>query len=200
MDNKIIKRPDFTVERDALDPDNYTATLLSEGKRLGIVSDDDARRFIDGVASLLAETITVQSGGESTSVKQETAEKIVESIVYCVNVSLLCKPTPEIALETLIDDKTENIYYDGLHILRVLQKRADILRLLLIRTKKPDMSRNYYRFIDHTVPQYLRRYDPKTLANAVVYVCLPELEIDKNICGLFDFYNVMNSLLSFNKS
>ena len=198
--NSILRQPDFILDRSALDADDYVTTLFAEGRRIGIATDEDAHRFTDGVAKLLCETIQVLSGGESTSVKQENAEKIVQSILYCVSVSLLRQPTPEIALEYLLAQSLEAVYYDGLAQIRALQKNADLLRMLLLRTKLPDRSYDYYRFIDLTVPKYLREYDPKTRADEGVAVELSELGIRKNVCGLVGFYRVMADLLAFNRT
>lgn len=198
MNEGLVKQPRFTVERANLDEKRYADSLFGEAIRLGIANDADTERFIGGVAQLLKRAIELQSGGESTSVKEETAERMTRSIMYVIGAALRSYPTPEIAIEHMLADSAEKLYYEGLHALNSLKGKADLLRLLLLRTKRPDQSDRYYMFTDITVLRYLEGYDPKFDAQSSVWVELPELGVCGNVRGLVDFYGLMRRLYEYN--
>lgn len=198
MENGLIRQPDFTVDRARLDSSGYTRSLFEEALRLGVAHDGDAQCFIGEVAKLLRGAIELSSGGESTSVKAENAERMVESIMYVIDVALRSYPTPELAIGHMLADGAGKLYYEGLRILNSLKGKADLLRLFLLRTKRPDQSDRYYMFTDITVPRYIGGYDPKFDARSSVWVELPELGVLGSVRGLVDFYDLMRRLYVYN--
>lgn len=198
MKKDLIRQPDFTVDRSRLDAGRYADSLFGEALRLGVAGEEDASAFVGGVAVLLQRAIELSSGGESTSVKEETADSMTRSIMYVIGAALRAMPTPEIALERLLADGAEKLYYEGLHTLNTLRGKADFVRLFLVRTKRADQSDQYYKFTDITVPRYLAGYDPKFCADSAVWVELPELGVLGNVRGLLDFYGLMRRLYEYN--
>lgn len=198
MENGLIKQPDFSVDLSRLEDADYTRSLFAEALRLGEANEGDAQRFVGEIAGLLRRAIELSSDGESTSVKEESAERMTRSIMYVIGAALRTKPTPEIAIVHMLAAGAEKLYYEGLHILNSLKGKADLLRLLLLRTKRPDQSERYYMFTDITVPRYISGYDPKSDARSSVWVELPELGVLGTVSGLIEFYGLMRKLYGYN--
>lgn len=197
-ENELIKQPDFTVDYERLDAGEYTESLFAEALRLGVAHEGDAERFIGEVAALLRRAIELSSDGESTSVKEESAERMIRSIMYVIGAALRAYPTPEVAIGHMLAGGAEKLYYEGLRHLNSLRGKADLLRLLLLRTKRTDQSDRYYMFTDITVPRYIGGYDPKSDARSSVWVELPELGVLGTVSGLIDFYALMRRLYVYN--
>ena len=195
-----VRRAGFCIDRSALDARRYVDSLFGEAVRLGLAGEADSERILAGVAELLREAIWVSSGGESTSVKEETAVRMTGSITYVIGIALMSRPTPEEAVADLLDKDTLSLYYEGLHTLNRMKEQADLLRMLLKRTEKPDKSQQYFRFIEETAPRYISEYEPKFDAEKKVLVDIPELEIDKTVHGMYELFMIMRRLLEYNKT
>ena len=196
----LVIKPDFTVELRNIDDSKYAETLFAEAIRLKKADERDFERFIGELAGLLKKAIEVRSGGESTSVKEETAQKMTSSILYVIGAALKQAPSPEHALLRLVSESAAKIYDDGLILLNRLRSQADLLRLLLVRTKKTDQSDDYYSFIDIVAKKYVGTYEPKFDAAKSVWARVPEIETDRNVYGMLEFYKVMCRLYEYNQS
>ena len=195
-----VIRAGFIVDRSALDTDRYVDSLFGDALRLGLADDSDSARILEGIAQLLFDAVSISSEGEPTSVREETAIIMTKSIMYVIGVGLMSEPTPEDAVTELLGSEVRTLYYNGLHLLNRMKKQADLLRLFMIRTKKPDQSHAYYRFTDIVVKNYLSEYEPKYDAAKAVSVDLPELGVCKTIQGLYELVKVMQRLIEYNRT
>lgn len=195
-----VIRAGFIVDRSVLDTDRYVDSLFGEALRLGLADDSDSARILDGIAQLLFDAVSISSEGESTSVREETAVMMTKSITYVIGVGLMSEPAPEDAVSALLGSEVRALYYNGLHLLNMMKTRADLLRLLLVRTKKPDQSQAYYRFTDIVAKNYISEYEPKYDAAKAVFVDLPELAICKTVHGLYELVKIMRRLIDYNRT
>lgn len=85
--------PAGQIDAAALAADNYFLSLLAAGAKQGILTDAD-------LALLAAQTATY-TGGESSSVRTETAQALLDSVFYTLGVALKDFPTPDAALQGL---------------------------------------------------------------------------------------------------
>ena len=198
-DSALVFQPTFTVERQNLDEHNSAESLFAEAIRLGEADECDLRRFLKDVSLLLRRTIEAQSGGASTSVREETAQKYVSSILYVIGAALRQEPTPEAAVVRLMSELTEKIFDSGLLLLNDIKSRAKMLRDLIKNAKKPDQSDDYYTFIDIVAKRYIDSYEPKYNAAESVWVRVPELDMDENVKGMLDIYMFLCRLFEYNQ-
>lgn len=194
-----VKDPGFVIPEDALERDAYAVSLIRAGIRAGACGERDNDVFTAAVLDLLAENIAAFSGGESTSVREETAEQMVDSILYLIGLGLQKEPTPEIALTKLLASGARTIYDEGLAVINRMIREAELLRLLLVRTRKTDQSDEYNRFIDLETKKYIESYTPMYDAHCGLRVKIPELAMKKMVHGLYEVMLVMRQVLEYNQ-
>ena len=89
------------IDAAALAADNYFLSLLAAGAKQGILTDADLARLQSESLALLAAQTAVYTGGESSSVRTETAQALLDSVFYTLGIALKGFPTPDAALQAL---------------------------------------------------------------------------------------------------
>ena len=69
--------PDGTPARE-----QYFAALCAESRRLGRISEAEHTAVLGALSVLLQKRILLFNDGESTAVREETAQRILSSILY----------------------------------------------------------------------------------------------------------------------
>ena len=93
--------PAGQIDAAALAADNYFLSLLAAGAKQGILTDADLARLQSESLALLAAQTAVYTGGESSSVRTETAQALLYSVFYTLGIVLKGFPTPDAALQAL---------------------------------------------------------------------------------------------------
>ncbi len=93
--------PAGQIDAAALAADNYFLSLLAAGAKQGILIDADLARLQSESLALLAAQTAVYTGGESSSVRTETAQALLDSVFYTLGIVLKGFPTPDAALQAL---------------------------------------------------------------------------------------------------
>ena len=93
--------PAGQIDAAALAADNYFLSLLAAGAKQGILTDADLARLQSESLALLAAQTAVYTGGESSSVRTETAQALLDSVFYTLGIVLKGFPTPDAALQGL---------------------------------------------------------------------------------------------------
>lgn len=93
--------PAGQIDAAALAADNYFLSLLAAGAKQGILTDADLARLQSESFALLAAQTATYTGGESSSVRTETAQALLDSVFYTLGVALKDFPTPDAALQGL---------------------------------------------------------------------------------------------------
>lgn len=93
--------PAGQIDAAALAADNYFLSLLAAGAKQGILTDADLARLQSESLALLAAQTAVYTGGESSSVRTETAQALLDSVFYTLGIVLKGFPTPDAALQAL---------------------------------------------------------------------------------------------------
>lgn len=89
------------IDAAALAADNYFLSLLAAGAKQGILTDADLARLQSESFALLAAQTATYTGGESSSVRTETAQALLDSVFYTLGIVLKGFPTPDAALQAL---------------------------------------------------------------------------------------------------
>mgnify|MGYP001659803937 CR=1 FL=1 len=93
--------PAGQIDAAALAADNYFLSLLAAGAKQGILTDADLARLQSESLALLAAQTAVYTGGESSSVRTETAQALLDSVFYTLGIVLKGFQTPDAALQAL---------------------------------------------------------------------------------------------------
>ncbi|HKL79887.1 MAG TPA: DUF6179 domain-containing protein [Mobilitalea sp.] len=103
---------------------NYFQSLLMETYRMNLINET---RLMD-LQLELAELIGVQSErytyGESSSIKIEAAQNIIQSICYCIGAYLKSAPTMEQRIEFLQTEKIRTLFYKGMDVVSAIRTEA----------------------------------------------------------------------------
>lgn len=143
----------------------YLQDLLTEGVRAGILTEPDVETVQMGCIELLAAQIELENRGYSSSVPEETAQKMMASIAYTVGLGLKTCPDADEAAETLRSTPVGVLHARGgariaklLREIRALHKKAKETRL--------DVPNAFYNAtLDGSLKAFFRRYDPEFAAD-----------------------------------
>ena len=187
----------------ALNPENldradYANTLAAEAVRVGLFSKADTVRIPGDVMNSLAEIIGYATGGESSSVKTDSARQFAKSLLYNIDTYLLTLPTPEAAAEALRDRRMSDLYGHGYVLNKKRYEDAKHLWQKVRYTRLKDSDEAYNKTIDRYFRNYLATYDPRTSAHDKIYLSMPK----EGIRGAFHIdgaVEVLKKLLALNE-
>lgn len=111
MDISVQKK--YRINKVNLNPNEYLISLMEAGYAAGLIDQSQANRIQAEIMDLLTSTIMKYTCAESTSVKVETAEKLLISILYCVDTYCLGFSDPEACLTALQRSDMKTIYALG---------------------------------------------------------------------------------------
>ena len=110
-------------------------------------------------ASLLAERIRLYTAGESSSVKEETAFRILGSIHYAINARTASFENPaELAL-ALKESGVHGIYREGIHIVRACFDETKELFQKISENKLAVPLAPYNEMIGTAIPEFFQTYN-----------------------------------------
>lgn len=179
--------------------DEYLTSLLSEAVQCGLLTAEEESAIRRSVMELLAQRIRLYTDGESTAVREETAQMLLSSILYTVGIALLEEGSHEAALHRLKTDRLEDIHDAGMLCTMRTKKRAELLVLLMLKTQLPERSTGYNRFVGRDARNYVYAYDPLYDARAELYVRIDELSIRETCRGILRIAEIMTQVIKYNQ-
>ena len=82
--NKMIKQS-FS---DGLNPYNYAASLMQEGKRFGYINEEEYASFLLECNELIKQQVLIENNFKTACIKETAANEIIASFFYCLDYSL----------------------------------------------------------------------------------------------------------------
>ncbi len=161
----IPENKKYCVNAGALCPRTYTESLLAEGLRCGLLTDDDILQIQTALIFLLAETTDRYTANQSTSIREETAQELLQSILYTVGIRLKAESSPEDAVQLLRKRPLKVLAAEGL---AKIERRCSACRILLQKLKRHPIpvSNLYYRTVlCQDIPMFFRIYRPEFSAH-----------------------------------
>lgn len=116
MMSKLIRNS--IVSADDLSEKHYFLSLIDQAVIKGMLSDSDAVRIKESCLALLAHMIKKYTLGESSSVRQEIGEKIMESALYTIGIYLKAADSPDDAVKLLMGTDIFELYRIGDDLLK----------------------------------------------------------------------------------
>lgn len=120
--NELIKNQ--LINNNEIDLKNYTLSLLDIALNKGFISEKYVQDIQFQIMQLLSENIMFFTKENSSSVKTETAESLLSSILYCLNFYLLSLNNAQKCIDILKTKPIKEIYEDGKHFIKSEVKQS----------------------------------------------------------------------------
>ncbi len=177
-----------------IDPKNFVPSLLEEGVRVGVMTQNEADAVYAAILNILAESILSVSKERSTSVKEETAKKLLDNILFHMETALKESGSPGTALMRLKAEDIRQIYIEGRGMANRAWNEACELWEKMNKALRNDMDIHYKQLIISTLSSYLGNYNYQFEPKAELTLCLPSLGIDCCLCGIHAVLAAMRTL------
>lgn len=159
MSSKRSLQP-LLIRCDRLSPTNYTLSLLQEGMRVGLIGSQEMNRLQVQLMSLLNERVLDYTRGGSSSVRTETAQNIMLSVLYCLDAYLKQLDNPLTGLTLLQSTPLTMLYERGVVEVASGLEQAKSIYADISSSKLDIPLLAYQGTIDEALPSSLRNYDP----------------------------------------
>jgi hypothetical protein len=207
------------IKKQHLDPNQYTLSLIREGSRVGLIDQQTFNSIRLQLMTLLKESIMRYTKGESTSVKVETAQSILLSILYSIDACISNSNNPEDAISILKENNIVELYEKGLIIVSSSLEETKLLYEKVKNKKLHIPLKAYQATIDEALPGFFKNYDlmfkaQDTMASidypllfddmrikGIFYIkqYLEKLEIETQFCSLFAIEDIEKVLFNYGK-
>ena len=159
-----IRRPS-RIDASRLRGNAYLQDLLSEGIRAGILTQDNVETVQMGCIALLAAQIELENQGYSSSVPEETAQKLMTSIAYTVGIGLKTFPDADEAAEALKNTPVKVLHArGGAKIAKLLRETRAFYKQA--KENRLDVPNAFYNAtLDGSLKAFFRHYDAEFSAD-----------------------------------
>jgi len=146
---------------------------------------------------ILSEEILYYTNGKSSSVSTETAQNLLESMLYCITAYLDTLPDPSAALQTR--DLGE-LYQNGLELVKRYVEECKVLLEEVKATRVQTDLIAYNTTIDIDIDQLLHCYNPRfeaqntTPLSTTAFIEYPLSKDDMSITGIIYIKNYLTQL------
>ena len=107
------------IKRENLNQAYYFQSILLEAHRLMLLTESEFENIQLQSIQLLAKRTERFTGGESSSVKVETAQRILQSIFYSIGIYLKSFPDPDMSIAVLKQKPLPELYQQGKKLIEI---------------------------------------------------------------------------------
>jgi hypothetical protein len=149
------------IDRHRLSEGGYFESLVQEALQAGILENTDLEKLQTRVIELLAGQTRRFTSGESSSIRTERAQTILESIYYTLGIRLKAASDPDQAAGLLLETPLDVLFAEGQTRLKQRIEDAELLyaKVRSSRIKTPNYA--YNATIDTGIASFFRAYDPE---------------------------------------
>lgn len=148
------------IKRENLDERNYFKTLIEEAYNNEMLTNDDMVNLQMQILQLLDEKIYKYTGNDSTSIKKEVMEDILNSNSYTISAYLKTFKNPDEAIKTIKEKGLKIAYQEGR---KKIDKMLNIIRVMYIKVKQNKLdipNVTYNDTIIGGIKGFLKIYNP----------------------------------------
>ncbi len=183
------------LDRGAIDPENFTASLLRQATEKGLLTQQESQGIQEGLLLLLEEQIHQLTQNGSSSLPTQAAERLMDGIGYCVDFYLQSLSTLEDALQALQSRRVSELYSAGKALLDGHAKASEALLSRVRATRLPNPNLGYNRTLDVTLPRYLRDWKsapyPQSFPVLTEYPLADEQPLPDGIAGVHAYLSAL---------
>lgn len=188
------------IQRDMLSSDHYLPSLLEQGYLANMLSEKELEDIQYGCMTLLAKKVERYTGGDSSSIRAETAQELLASVLFTMDVQLKTYENPDDALAAVLAGELNDILSAGRNRVDslVAQAKAQYTTLLtqLIQTE----NTAYVKTIVDGIAVFFRTYDPVFAAQEIhITADYPVYNHAKPLLGVAFIVQYLNQLYQENK-
>ncbi|HEX3043666.1 MAG TPA: DUF6179 domain-containing protein [Bacillota bacterium] len=158
MKNETTLANQSLIQTEKLNPALYTISLFQEGLRAGLIDRGAIGRIQGNLMLIVKDLILRYTGGDSSSVKLETAEAILGSVYYAIDACVSNDPNPEAGLELLKTKGIREIYQQGLEQVTVCVAETKQLFEKVRKGKLAVGTEAYLGTIEEDLPEFFATY------------------------------------------
>ncbi|HEY9061718.1 MAG TPA: DUF6179 domain-containing protein [Pseudobacteroides sp.] len=174
----------YPISEENLDKANYLQSLLNEAMRLKLLSTEEIEGLRIQLAQMLAMETSSYTQGDSSSLKVETAQEIMMSIIYTLDFYLKSLPNTDECLASLKSMKIMEIYAKGKELIKTAFEQAKKLYELVGKNK---ISTDNYAYNDtiEALSGFFKDYNPMFAAHdSKVSIDYPLCIDNMDTCGV----------------
>lgn len=106
------------IRQDRLNPQYYFQSLMEQAVGAGILNSNDLAQLQTRLLQLLAAQTDALTKGESSSIRSETAQELLASILFVIGLKLKTFPSPEQAAEALKHTPLQELFQAGMQLVK----------------------------------------------------------------------------------
>jgi len=145
---------------------NYVFTLTQEAYNTGYLTDVEMDIIKGKIGDALSECMYTYSSGESTSFMTETANNLLNSVMFAINAYLIALGDNEEALMEIRNESFKTLYHKGMKQLKLIMCEITGLLVKLRRTRINTPNMLYNDVIDTKIMKFLKTYNFATSAQS----------------------------------
>lgn len=147
------------IKRNNLNQTYYFQSLIEEGHRLKLLSDSELENIQLQSVQLLAQRTKRFTGGESSSVKVETAQSILQSIFHSIGIYLKSFPDPDMSIVVLKEKSLAELFEQGKSLIK---SQVEYAKQLFAEIQKDCLITEncaYNDTIQKGIPEFFSAFD-----------------------------------------
>lgn len=178
----------------------YTLYLINRAINTKTIDKDAIDNFQTQILDILKDLIMGYTKGESTSVKVDTAEDILNSIIYCMDAGLKSLDNNEAAINVMKNGTAREVYDKGLNLVSACFEEAKVLYFKLRKKRLKVGLEAYDLTIDEGLMMFFEKYSKVFGSHhTMASIDYPLLADDMSLKGAFYILNYIETLYMENE-
>ncbi len=205
------------IKRENLNQAYYFQSVLQEARRLNLLTQPELEKIQLQSMQLLARQAERYTFGDSSSVKEETAQNILYSIFYTIGVYLKSFPDTDMTIEALKQKPVAELYRQGR---KLVETQTEHARKIYNQVKNNTIATGNHAYndtIENAIPAFFSVYDANYAAHdtpasidypvsndkmelsGIEYICnyLQKLHMENQFCKNFTPHDIHCLLHSY---
>ena len=148
------------IKKENLDERNYFKTLIEEAYFNKMLTDEEMANIQIQILQLLDETVYKYNGNNSSSIRKEIMNRLLNSEFYTISIYLKTFRNPDEAIKNIKKQGIKIAYQEGR---KKIDKMLNIIRLMYIKVKQNKLNIANVTYNDTLIggiKGFLKIYDP----------------------------------------
>lgn len=182
------------IKREKLDERNYFKTLIEVAYEKQMLTENDIVDIQMQILQLLDEIVYKYNGSDSSSIRKEVVEEILNSNNYTIGIYLKTYKNPDDALKEIKEKGLKMAYQEGR---KKIDRMLNIIRIMYIKVKQNKLNienDTYDDTIIGGIQGFLKIYDPDFKAQDMKITA--DYPLYNNLIGKLDGVEFIKEYLS----
>lgn len=149
------------IDRSKLSGEYYFQSLLEQAYHCGLLLDSDLERIQFDCLSILAKQTESYNSGDSSSIRIETAQNILVSVMYTIGMCLKTYTNPDDAVIALQNEKMETLFEEGRRQIDRMVNTTKILHSNIIQHLVDTQNVFYRSTVVDAIRGFFKLYYPE---------------------------------------